>query len=807
MKNNSAFKQITCFVTLSFISIVFPLAGQSFQDYPYQPVDFTRVKVNDQFWAPKIKANADVSIPHTLQQCKVEGRIDNFYRAAHLLNDNKSSTYPFDDTDLYKVIEGASYSLQAGYDKEMDTYLDSLISIIGAAQEEDGYLYTFRTMQSTKRHEWLGEKRWEKVEDLSHELYNSGHLFEAAAAHFKATGKRNFLNIALKNADLLVTTFGWGKEEKFPGHQVIETGLVKLYRITGKKDYLDLAKFFLDLRGKEGHLNQKYSQSHIKVTDQHTAVGHAVRATYMYSGMADVAAITGNKDYKIAIDNIWNDVTNKKMYITGGIGSTNNGEAFGDEYDLPNMTAYAETCAAIASVYWNMRMFSLHGHAKYIDILERTLYNGLLSGVSLTGDHFFYPNPLASIGQHQRSLWHNCACCVSNMTRFMPSVPGYVYAQKDNNLYINLFMGSSAKIDLPSSGIEVIQNTNYPWDGKNTITVNPEKKNTNFALHIRIPGWARNEAVPGDLYAYENDINKSIPILINGKSIPYAVSNGYAVIERKWKKGDAISLELDVSPRKVLSNENIKTNHKKMALERGPLVYCLEGTDNDQSVLNIVIEKNANLTSEHKPALLNGVTVLKTQGKSFMESSSGNSIESKTKDVTAIPYYTWANRGNTEMQVWIPYDSSVVRPLKQPTISSKSKVSSSVDNKRMLRAVNDLYYPSATQTEGNSYLHWWPKKNTTEWVEFELEDNYTISESSVYWFDDGPWGGCRVPATWKIYYKADDQWLPVENTTDYPIVKGEMNIVKFKPVSTKFLKLEVNLPEEFAAGLYEWEVK
>jgi uncharacterized protein len=794
--------------TLLFCFLHHSSQGQAFKDYPYQPIDFNKVKVHDQFWSPKIKTNAEVSIPHTLQKCESEGRIDNFYRAAHVLQDNKSTTYPFDDSDLYKVIEGAAYSLQAEKNPELEAYIDTLISIIGAAQEDDGYLYTFRTMNISKRHEWLGEKRWEKTEDLSHELYNLGHLFEAAAAHYKATGKRNFLNIALKSADLLVNTFGWGKEEKFPGHQVIETGLVKLYRITEKKEYLDLAKFYLDLRGKEGHFNRKYSQSHIKVVDQHTAVGHAVRATYMYSGMADIAALTGNKDYQIAIDNIWNDVTNKKMYITGGIGSTNNGEAFGEEYDLPNMTAYAETCAAIASVYWNMRMFSLHGDAKYIDILERTLYNGLLSGVSISGDHFFYPNPLASIGQHQRSNWHNCACCVSNMTRFMPSVPGYVYAQKDNELYINLYMGSTVSVSLPKAKVQITQNTNYPWDGTNTITINPEKKSAKFALHLRIPGWAKNNAVPGDLYYYENTNATNYTIVVNGKKVPYVLKNGYAIFDRKWKRGDQIQINLDMSVRKVLSNQNITTNKNKMALERGPLVYCLEGTDNvNNAVLNIVMDKSAEVTPEFRPNMLNGVTVLKSKGTSYKEKVDGKGLDATFQDVVAIPYYSWANRGNTEMQVWVPYDASLVRPLKQPTISSKSTVNSTLANKRMHRAVNDLYYPSAIQKEGNSYLHWWPLKNTVEWITYDFEDMQTVSESSVYWFDDGPWGGCRIPASWKLYYKKGEEWIAVENTIEYPITKDEMNKVSFKPIQTKSMKLEIQLPEEFATGLYEWEVK
>lgn len=532
-------------------------AAQLKNDYPIQPVAFTQVHVTDNFWAPKIKVNADVTIPYTLEQCKKTSRIDNFFRAAGTLKDDKHTSFTFDESDVYKVIEGASYSLQAKSNPALEKYIDTLIIYIAAAQEKDGYLYTFRTMKNSNPHEWVGTKRWEKEEDLSHELYDLGHLYEAAVAHYRATGKRSLLNIATKSADLLVKTFGWGKEEKFPGHQIIETGLGKLYRVTGKKAYLDLAKFFLDLRGMPGHFNQEYSQSHIKVVDQNTAVGHAVRATYMYTGMADIAALTGNKQYLNAIDNIWHDVVDKKMYITGGIGATGNGEAFGDAYDLPNMSAYAETCAAIANVYWNSRMFLLHGDAKYIDVMERTLYNGLLSGVSLSGDHFFYPNPLASLGQHQRSAWHDCACCISNMTRFLPSMPGYVYAQDKNNLYVNLFVGSSSTIKLPAAKIAITQNTNYPWQGKNEMTISPDK-NAAFALHIRIPGWAVNQPAPGNLYA---DINKSataFTILLNGKSVKYEMKKGYAVIKRTWNKGDKITLNLPMAVNKIIANSNVK---------------------------------------------------------------------------------------------------------------------------------------------------------------------------------------------------------------------------------------------------------
>ncbi|MDZ7605502.1 MAG: glycoside hydrolase family 127 protein [Cyclobacteriaceae bacterium] len=481
---------------VAFCTILFAASCAHQKDYPIQPVAFTQVHVNDHFWKPKMQVNASITIPYIKQMCEDHGRIDNFLAAAGKIENKTCSVFPFDDTDVYKWIEGASYALQVEPNNTLSMYLDTLVSIIGDAQEEDGYLYTFRTMKPDTLHEWLSKERWQNDSILSHELYNAGHLYEAAYAHYNATNKKSLLNIAIKNADLLVETFGYGKLEVYPGHQIVETGLVKLYRITGNTKYLDLAKFFLDVRGPNG---DAYNQAHKKVVDQAEGAGHAVRAAYMYSAMADIAALTGDKKYLNAVDKIWDDVVNTKMYITGGLGATGNGEAFGEAYDLPNMSAYAETCAAIANVYWNNRMFLLHGDAKYIDVLERTLYNGLLSGMSLDGTHFFYPNPLASVGQHDRSGWFSCACCITNMTRFLPSVPGYVYAQNNNDLYVNLFMSNSSDIALSSGKVNIIQTTDYPWNGKIDMAINPEKEGE-FTLQVRIPGWAQQQPVPGDLY-------------------------------------------------------------------------------------------------------------------------------------------------------------------------------------------------------------------------------------------------------------------------------------------------------------------
>ena len=789
---------------------VLPVSSQQKKkDYPIQPVAFTHVHVNDKFWAPKMEVNVNVTIPYTLQKCEENGRIDNFILAGRELEgysaaDGKLSQFTFDDTDVYKVIEGASYAMQVKKDLKMEQYIDSLIRIIGKAQEKDGYLYTFRTAKVKKPHEWIGTKRWEKEEELSHELYNSGHLYESAAAYYEATGKRTLLDIAIKNADLLVKDFGPGKLQIYPGHQIIEIGLVRLYRITGNQKYLDLAKFFLDVRGPKG---DPYNQAQAKVVDQSTAVGHAVRATYMYTGMADVAALTGDAQYLAAIDRIWEDVVTKKLYITGGIGATGAGEAFGAAYQLPNMSAYAETCAAIANIYWNSRMFQLHGDAKYIDVLERTLYNGLLSGVSLSGDRFFYPNPLASMHQHQRSSWFGCACCISNMTRFLPSVPGYVYAQDNDDLYVNLFMSNNADINLKSTKVNLVQQTEYPWQGNVQLTVNPAKS-TSFKLHIRIPGWAGQSPVPGDLYTYANPAKQAVQLKLNGQVLTYQVEKGYAVLDRKWKKGDQLSLEFPMDIQKVLANAQVKDDVGKFAFQRGPIVYCLEGPDNkDGLVQNIMVDKNAVATASFNPTKLNEIEEIKVMGTSTRRQLNSDALDHVEQEVTAIPYYSWANRGPSDMSVWIPYEASAARPQPAPTIASQSKVSASLKNAQLLQSIKDQYEPADSKDTNYPYLHWWPKKNTVEFVSYDFAKVETVSESAVYWYDDSPWGGCRIPLSYKVLYLKDGQWLEVEKIADSGIAKDKYNVVQFKPVKTTGIKLEIQQPLEHSSGIHEWKLK
>jgi len=640
------------------------------KDYPIQAVPFTQVHLSDNFWLPRIKVNELVTIPASFERCEKTGRVKNFEMAAS--HSGKFCTiYPFDDTDIYKTLEGASYSLSLFPDAKLEAYMDSLIAIVAKAQEPDGYLYTARTIDPTHPQAWAGAKRWVNERKLSHELYNAGHLYEAAAAHYMATGKKNLLNIALKNADLVCSVFGPTPDQQHtaPGHEVVEMGLVKLYRITGKKEYLNTAKYFIEERGrdvsydstsKDEWKNGSYWQDNIPVTEQTEAEGHAVRAGYLYSAMADVAALTGDEKLLSAVDTIWDNVVGKKMYVQGGVGAIGDGERFGDNYELPNATAYNETCAAIAQVFWNERMFLLHGDSKYIDVLEKTLYNGFISGVGLDGKSFFYTNAMQVKNSFNhpdmeatRSGWFPCSCCPTNVVRLMPSIPGYVYAQQNDKLYANLFIAGTTALKINGKEVSIIQQNNYPWDGDLKFIIKP-KSAFDFSMLIRIPGWARNEAMPSDLYSFYNNSDQKTIITINGKEVDYPIENGYAVLNRKWKKNDIIEVRLPMEVKKVVANNNVKSDVGRVALQRGPIMYCAEWVDNNGKAANIVMPVNTQLQASFNPDLLNGIEVLKATVPAVVIEDNGEAIKTQNQNFMAIPYYAWANRGKGEMMMWFP---------------------------------------------------------------------------------------------------------------------------------------------------------
>lgn len=772
--------------------------------YPIDPVPFTSVKVTDQFWGQRLKANREVTIPLAFSKCEETGRYDNFVKAAHPSEDYKVGGYSFDDTDVYKTIEGASYLLQTYPDKKLKKYIDSVLVIVAAAQEPDGYLFTARTMNPKHPHEWAGSRRWEKVEELSHEFYNLGHMVEGAIAHYQATGQRNFLDIAIRYADCVCREIGDnpGQQVRVPGHQIAEMALAKLYTVTGDRKYLDQAKFFLDKRGYTDRRDE-YSQAHKPVVEQDEAVGHAVRAAYMYSGMADVAALTGDSAYIRAIDRIWDNIVSKKYYITGGIGATSQGEAFGKNYELPNMSAYCETCASIGNVYLNYRLFLLHGESKYYDVLERTLYNGLIAGVSLDGGSFFYPNPLESMGQHQRQPWFGCACCPSNVSRFIPSLPGYVYAVKDNQVYVNLYLSNKATLKIGRKSVTLSQETRYPWNGDIALTVDKNSAGR-FAMKLRIPGWVRNQVVPSDLYTYTDGKRLSYQVKVNGELQEAELgADGYFTVTRQWKKGDKVELHFDMEPRVVKANARVEADRGRVAVERGPLVYCAEWPDNDFDVLSVLLNRQPSFTVTEKPDLLYGLNQIQTPAQTLKYDAEGRlSVQDVT--LTLIPYYAWAHRGSGRMAVWLPSDVKAARPAGtvatyKITASHQTSALSSVADGLVPQDENDRTIP---------YYHWWPKNGSTEWVAYEFPQARKVSSAEVYWFDDAPWGGCRVPRAWSLYYKDNaGQWQPVANPGEYTVRKGDANMVTFDPVTTTAVKLEVVLPEKNSAGVFEWTVR
>ena len=778
-----------------------------------EPVPFTAVHVEDAFWSPRFETNRTVTIPYCFKKCEETSRINNFAVAGGL-TPGKFEGIPFNDSDVYKVIEGAAYSLATHPDPQLEKYLDDLIAKIAAAQEPDGYLYTARTIikDGAKMPKMSGPERWLNLRS-SHELYNVGHLYEAAAAYYQATGKRALLDVALKSAALIDRTFGPepGKLKLPPGHEEVEIGLVKLYRVTGDPKHLKLARFFVDTRGRaEGHkLYGDYAQDHVPVVEQTQPVGHAVRAGYLYSGVADVAALTGDPAYLKAIDRIWENVVFRKLYLTGGIGARRAGEAFGDDYELPNKTAYNETCAAIANALWNHRMFLLHGDAKYIDVLERVLYNGFLSGVSLQGDAFFYPNPLESDPGYKRSPWFDCSCCPVNVVRFIPSIAGYVYATRGDALYVNLYIAGKGEIKLGGRAVKLTQQTQYPWDGRVAMTVEPLTPGE-FELRVRIPGWAQGRPAPSDLYRYENpssNATASWSLKVNGEPVAAPLEQGYAVIRRAWRAGDAVELSLPMPVRRVVASEKVEADRGRVAIERGPIVYCAEAADNGGRVRNLALPEDARFGEAFQGDLLGGVMTLRSKAVAVTRDARG-AVTQQLTDLTLIPYYAWCHRGAGEMAVWLAGSAAQARPLPAPTIASQSKVTASkeVFAKDHLDALNDQIEPARSGDQSIPRFTWWDHRGTTEWVQYDFKAPQTVKGVEVYWFDDTGRGSCRLPQSWRVLYQDGEAWKPVTDASEYAVKPDAFNRVSFTPVSTRALRLEVRLQPRFSGGVLEWRV-
>ncbi len=618
----------------------------------FEPVNFSKVNITDSFWKPTMEKVATKTLQACIYQTEVKtARIRNFEKVARKKGEKHEGIF-YDDSDVYKALEAIAYSLKNHPDAAVEKKADEWIDKIVAAQLADGYIGTFYTLGKL-------DDRWS---DMSmHEDYNGGHLLEAAVAYYNATGKRKLLDVAIKFADYFDSLFGPGKRHWVTGHQELELALVKLYRVTNDKKYLNLAHWLLEERGHKyakGYTwtdwkDTAYAQDMVPVREQKEITGHAVRAMYMYTGAADVAALTGDEGYMKAMNTVWEDVVYRNMYITGGIGSSGSNEGFSNDYDLPNEQAYCETCASVGMVFWNQRMNLLTGDTKFIDVLEKSLYNGARDGLSLSGDLFFYGNPLASNGKHFRREWFGTACCPSNIARLVASLGDYVYGVSDKGLWVNLFVGSNTTLKYGKTDVPVRLDTNYPWDGNVKITLEPKSK-VKFAVHVRIPGWAVGQAAPGDLYKFEGSSSTTFALTLNGKPVNYVMEKGYATIDREWKKGDQLELTLPMDVKRIVSRSELKQDEERVALQRGPLVYCVEGADNNGKAWDIILPDNATFKTAFKKDLLEGVTTIQFQAPNIQVGEDGLSVSMQQKTITAIPYYAWCNRGQNPMQVWLP---------------------------------------------------------------------------------------------------------------------------------------------------------
>jgi DUF1680 family protein len=783
-------------IVLTYVTLVCcsALAGAEVPRAKLRAVPFRNVQIHDSFWAPRQEINRTASIPLNLEMLEKSGNLRNLELAAARAKSGFTGPV-FMDSDVYKALEAASYSLAIHPDPALEKRLDKIIAMLAAAQLEDGYLDSHYIVKEPGR-------RWTNLRD-NHELYCAGHMFEAAVAHFRATGKTNFLKVATRLADHIASVFGPGKRMGYPGHPEIELALVKLWRATGERRYFELARFFIENRGRKFFATEHhtpldrydgtYWQDDVSIYDHRHIKGHAVRAAYLLSGATDVAAETGDQALLKMINRVWRNTTQRNMYLTGGIGPSASNEGFTHDYDLPNLTAYQETCASVALAQWNHRLALLYGDARFADVCERSLYNGVLAGVSQDGKRFFYVNPLESQGHHHRSRWFACACCPPNVARTLASLGGYAYAVNDDSLWVNLYIQGSAGAKFNGQNVTLNVETNYPWDGKVLLTPHLDQP-ARFELRLRVPAWCQGQTVS-----------------VNGETqAAPKLDRGYIVLARDWKQGDTVELNLPMPVFLVAANPNVKADSGQLAIQRGPLIYCLEACDQDADLASLYLTRDAELKAEESKDLLGGVVVV----KGFAETTSDQDwastlyqavVPSRRVPIRAIPYYAWDNRKPGAMRVWIP---SAPRTPASGGPETRGKVSMSfVSRNCQPWGINDGLEPQSSGEQPAALCHWWPHSGGKEWVQYSWQNPVKLKSSRVYWFDDTGRGACRLPAAWHIEYRDGHEWKPVAATKDYPVVKDGWSAVEFTPVSTTAVRLAVQLKQGWAAGVHEWKVE
>ena len=739
------------FITLTVFSVALVAAEIGKSIYTLQPIPLSDVNITDDFWAPKIEVNRTVSIHHLY---------------------DKLGDHSYDSP---RLIEATSYMVAKSHDSGLTQTLETMVDNEIAAAEGR----------------------------LNNPTRISGYFYEAAVAYYHATGNRRMLDEASKAFNALDAAYGPGKKDYISGHEGMKIGLLAMYRETRDPRYARLAEFFLDERGKDDYprtgeyaIDRTYAQDDKPVTQQRQAEGHAVRATYLYIPFTDIASLTGAAAYNQAINSIWQDAVYHKTYVTGSIGSVRFHEQYGQPYELPNLSGWSETCASYGNFVWNQRMFMLHRDARFADLMERVLYNGFLDGVSLKGDRFFYQNPLMSYGNYERFDWIDTPCCPPNVVRLIASIGKYIYAHDDDELYVNLFIGSNARVTMGGDRVRIEQQTRYPWDGDIKLRVDPDQPR-DFTVYVRIPGWTGSQVMAGDLYRFIDTTRAAVTLKVNGRVLNPAMENGYAKIRREWKPGDSIELSLPMPVRRIMADARVKDDTGLIALERGPLVYCAEWPDNGGHALNLVVPDNAPLRAEFRKDLLNGVEVITGKALAVELGQGGAGSSTRPANLVAIPYYAWANRGMGEMAVWLPRspERATALPIHPPANIARVQSSGGIekhwtgynDQNDDIAAVYDGVDPLSSADESHRYFRMRPKLGERAWVEYDFQQPATVSTSSVYFVDDQRF--CKLPASWRVLYKDGTGWKPVPAA--YRVEKDRFNSVAFPAVITSAVRLEV----------------
>lgn len=746
-----------------------------------QPVPWTAVRLADRFWSPRVRVNRETTLPHSFDQLVESGTRRNFELACAGASEGFTG-YVFQDSDVYKTLEAVALSLGTHPDPELDARADELIALVAAAQLPDGYLDTHFQLKGLDR-------RWTNLRDL-HELYCAGHLFEAAVAHKRATGKDNLLTVALRFADHLAERFGEDRLPGYPGHPEAELALLKLWRLTGDARWFELARFFVDHRGEQYFAREhntpleqydgRYWQDNVPLREHREIVGHAVRAGYLFSAVTELAGETGDPSLLRMLRRVWRNTTQRRMYLTGGIGSSGHNEGFTTDFDLPNLTAYQETCASISLAMWAQRLGCLTGEAHFADHVELALYNGVLAGVSLDGTKFFYDNPLASRGYHHRREWFGCACCPPNLARTLAGLGGYAYSEAPGELRVELYLAGG--VDCAATALDVA--TDYPWDGRVELTV---RRAGRCRLLLRVPGWCQGATV----------------------SLPATIEQGYFVLDRDWLAGETVVLELPMPVRRIAADPRVAEDRGCLAVMRGPLVYCAEDCDHEVGVHTLGLPPEAELTARWEPDLLGGVVVLRGTALAAAETEWGGGLYRQSPPpravpVTLVPYYAWDNRAGGGMVVWLP--TAPPPPLAGgPERRAQVAVSFQVGHSQP-HGLNDGVEPAKSNEPAEALCHFWPHKGGEEWAEYTWPTSLTLASARVYWYDDSGRGGCRPPAAWRLEWLDGDAWRPVDARGSYDCDLDRWCEVSFAPVTTTRLRLVVQQQEAWSAGMHEWQV-